>query len=283
MTRFIYIADTHLGASGPGFQQQQRYPERVAEILPALRAVICEGEIDFVLHGGDMVDGPAESVVRAAAGHFDLPVPTYLCLGNHDLSWPDSLERWMRCAPDFFPDGRPEFSITTDDCIIHVVPNQWGSTPYHWVHLDREWFTDEQMSFLSNGLEIRPDLPHILSTHSPVFGVPVEQTGLPKPFHPPKDAFRDCVTGLATQHKHLRCVLGAHVHMNSRVSHAGVEYVHVSPVTETPFEYKIFEIESGTISMQTLTLADALPFKGDYDDSRTYVQGRPIDRAFESS
>lgn len=280
MTRFIYIADTHLGANAPGYQQQQSYPERIADILAALQEVISERNIDFVLHGGDLVDTPRESEILSAVRHFDLPVPTYLCLGNHDLAWPDSLERWMRCAPDLFPGGGPEFTITTDDCLIHVVPNQWDTTPYHSVHLEGQWFTENQMTFLSDGLRLRPDLPHILSTHCSIFGVPAEQTGFPDSYGTSQQEFIDYLTGLAARHKHLRCVLGAHVHMNSRVPHAGVEYVTVSAVTETPFEFKLFEVSSGTISMTTVALSDALSFDAVYDADHRYVQGRPIDRAF---
>lgn len=36
VTRFIYIADTHLGANPAGYQQQKAYPEKLPDILSAL-------------------------------------------------------------------------------------------------------------------------------------------------------------------------------------------------------------------------------------------------------
>ena len=42
--------------------------------------------IDFVLHGGDMVDLATVENIRAARDLFSLSVPVYLCLGNHDMT-----------------------------------------------------------------------------------------------------------------------------------------------------------------------------------------------------
>ena len=39
MTRFLYIADTHLGAAPMGYRQQPGYPERLGEIVRALRRI----------------------------------------------------------------------------------------------------------------------------------------------------------------------------------------------------------------------------------------------------
>ena len=78
MTRFLYIADTHLGADPMGYQQQRGYPQRLPEILSALCARLdAIHGIDFILHGGDMVDSTTEGHVAAAAKSFDLPVPDH--------------------------------------------------------------------------------------------------------------------------------------------------------------------------------------------------------------
>ena len=44
------------------------------------------GPVDFVLHGGDMIDSTREEHIDRAAEMFRLSVPVYLCLGNHDLT-----------------------------------------------------------------------------------------------------------------------------------------------------------------------------------------------------
>jgi len=51
--------------------------------------------IDFILHGGDMIDSTTEDHIVAATNAFDLAVPVYLCLGNHDLTTPDAAEQYQ--------------------------------------------------------------------------------------------------------------------------------------------------------------------------------------------
>lgn len=281
MSRFLFLADTHLGATQAGFQQQPKYPGRLSEIARALKNwILADGRIDFVLHGGDMIEVTDDASIRTAVDLFDLPVPVYLCLGNHDLTAPDAMARWMELAPGFFPEMRPEFTISTDDCVIHVVPNHWDESRYQWRACQDVNLAPNQVAYLQRHLQVRSDRPHLLMTHSPVFAVPVEQTGLDEPFHPPPASFTETFTDLAATHPHLRCVLGAHNHVNMRVRQAGVDYVTVSSLIETPFEFKVFEVAPGSIAMETVSLADRLDFEGRYDPSMNFVQGRPEDRSF---
>lgn len=283
MSRFLYIADTHLGAPSSGFQQQPKYPDKLTEIVDALRIwILADGGIDFILHGGDMIEAISDESIRAAVDLFNLPVPVHLCLGNHDLTSPDAMVRWMDLAPGFFPDQRPDYTINTDDCVIHVVPNHWDDSRYHWSTCQDVNLAPEQIAWLRQQLDTNPHLPHILMTHSPVFPVPMEQTGLDAPFHPPPASFTETFTELAAEHPHLRCVLGAHNHVHMRVRHEGVDYVTVSSLIETPFEFKIFEVTPESITMETIRLAESLDFEGRYDPALSFVQGRPIDRAFRT-
>ena len=112
MTRFIYLADTHIGAGSGGYIQQPRYVEH----MPTLMANLCawietDGGIDFVLHGGDMVDHVCEANVRLASELFALPVPVYLCLGNHDMDHPKAVDVWLDAAPEFFPTLQTHFTF----------------------------------------------------------------------------------------------------------------------------------------------------------------------------
>ena len=68
--------------------------------------------------------------------------------------------------------------------------------------------------------------------------------------------------------------------MNMHVEKTKVHYVTVSAFVESPFEFKLFEMQSDLLSMTTISLADRLPFKADYDKNKTFVQGRMIDRSF---
>jgi len=281
MTRFVVLADTHLGASSTGFQQQRKYPERLPALLAALKSwILADGGIDFVLHGGDMIEKTREGLISTAVDLFDFPVPVYLCLGNHDLTLPTARSLWMDLAPGFFPDRRPEFPIITQDGIIQVVPNHWGDSDYHWNASNEARLSPDQVAFLRENLHARPRLPHLIVTHSPVIGIPVEQTGFAEPFHSPVASFTDIFTGLASKHPNLQCVLGAHNHVNMHVKHRGVDYVTVSSFIEAPFEFKVFEIFPDSVSMSTVSLAESLDFEAEYDESRSFVQGRPVDRFF---
>lgn len=281
MTRFLYIADTHLGASPMGYQQQTGYPERLPEILVAVKdCLAADPRLAFVLHGGDMVDAATDRNITAAGKAFDLPVPVYLCLGNHDLSAPDALKRWLKAAPGFFPQGRPEYRIETGECVIHVVPNHWEDRLYRWEAAQQPHFSAGQLERLDGALRLKPHLPHFLLTHSPVHGVPVEQTGFAEPFHPPGEAFTAAMTAMAARHGNLHCVLGAHNHLNLCVKNQGVHFVTVSALVETPFELKLFEVAADVITMSTLSLANRVGGAAAYDAGKAFVQGRPNDRAF---
>jgi 3',5'-cyclic-AMP phosphodiesterase len=280
MTRFLYIADTHFGARPMMYEQQKGYPEALEQILSA----VCEdlsanGGVDFILHGGDMVDATTEENILEAAKAFNLPVPVYLCLGNHDLTTPDAVEQWLELAPQFFANGAPDYTVAAEHCVIHVTPNHWCNRPFYWENEQNAQFFAPQTEWLSHQLGKSLDLPHILLTHSSVYGLPVEQTALPQPYHCPNASFTAQVAGLAAAHENLKCVLGAHNHLNMRLNHDGVEFVTVSALVETPFEFKLFEVTPQRMQMSTISLASRLTFDGEYNQARSFVQGRPADRS----
>jgi hypothetical protein len=228
-----------------------------------------------------MVDATTDGNILAARASFDLGLPVYLCLGNHDLTITSALDRWMALAPAFFGgSGTPAYSIPAGDCVIHVVPNHWEERPYYWGTVQNAHLSEDQIARLADELESRPHVPHVVLTHSPVHGVPVDQTGFPESYHSPNTSFTASVTALAASHDNLKCVLGAHSHVNMRVAHRATEYVTVSSLVETPFELKLFEVTSHSIAMSTVSLSNRLDWAGEYDPARAFVQGRVTDRSF---
>ena len=186
MTRFIYIADTHLGTTRMAYQQQQGYPEKLKSILSELDAWIRkDGEVDFVLHGGDMINSATEANIREARDVFRLSVPVYLCLGNHDLTAPDAVDMWLAEAPEFFPGKSPDYFLQFGSGFVHVIPNQWCEIPYYWSDKQEPYFLPHQIVSMDEILKKYPNAVHILATHSPVFGIPVEQTGFDDLLHSP--------------------------------------------------------------------------------------------------
>lgn len=283
MARFAYIADTHLGADLMGYQMQEGHPERLPEILDALQGFIDEtGGVDFVLHGGDMVDAGVEAHIRRAVEVFRLSVPVYLCLGNHDVTDERSLEMWLELAPGFFPGGRPEFTVRAGGCAVHVVPNHWEEDrPYFWGSRQDPRFRADQVAWLTGAVAASRSDVTFVATHSPALGLPPEQTGFDEPHHAPPPTFHAALAQQARGNDHLVCVLGAHNHMNMRVQSGGVEYVTVSSLSEVPFECKLFDVGTDALTMSTHSLGERLSFGGRYDFERTWVQGRPVDRGFE--
>lgn len=283
MTRFLYLSDTHLGGETALFHHQPPYPWHLPELVALLRGWCREhGPVDFLLHGGDLIHLTDDTFIARAADLFgSLGMPVHLCLGNHDLTSPDARRRWLAGAPCFFPGGATDYSLEFADCLLHVVPTQWGDTPYCWEEEQRAHFLPAQLDRLQSALNRHPERLHILCTHAPGRAVSSAQTGFAKPFHPSGDDYMALLDGLGAAHPHLRLVLSAHSHLNMHLHDGGVHYVSCSSFVETPFEFKLVEVDGACLRVSTHNLLDRVSFDAVYDWERTYVQGRPVDRGFE--
>ncbi len=296
MTRFIYLSDSHWGAGELGYHLQPKYDDRLPDLLKALQAWMEENEpVDFLLHGGDMIHETSDAAIAAASAHFDLPVPVHLCLGNHDLTAPDSLGRWERLAPQYFggraQSGRAQsgstnsgdraacYGIITEEVTIHVIPNQYGEAPFLWDKTQDPHFLPSQVEVLERRLASHADTTQLILTHSPVFGIDSAQTGMDAPFHEPHASFAETVSSLVDRYG-VACVLGGHSHANMNKQVSGTNYITVSSFVETPFEFKLFEIDGESMSMETHNLLHRIGFDADYDWDSTFVQGRSCDRSF---
>ncbi|MCK5843804.1 MAG: metallophosphoesterase [Victivallales bacterium] len=281
MSSFIYIADTHIGAGAAGYKQQPAFRSRMPEIIDALSDWMRKnGPVDFVLHGGDIIDETSEESIISAVELFGrLPAPTRLCLGNHDLTSLNASEEWLRLGANFFNDGSPVFTISQDDLAVHIVPTHWCEIPYHWnIAVQDARFSEDQLEKLETELSRNSEKIQVLATHNPVFGLPVEQTGFDKPHHAPNEAFTNTVLSILERHQTIKLVLGAHNHMNMRVERGGANFATASSLTETPFEFKHILAADGKLEMRTISLAEKLGFKAEYNFDKTFVQGRSIDR-----
>ena len=102
MTRFLYIANTHWGSATNGYKVQPKYGDKLPELLGVLKEWIKEnGDVDFVLQGGNMIHETDEASIQRAVELFDLSVPVHLCVGNHDLTIENGIDEWLRLAPVF--------------------------------------------------------------------------------------------------------------------------------------------------------------------------------------
>jgi 3',5'-cyclic AMP phosphodiesterase CpdA len=283
MTEFVVISDTHAGAMSMGYYQQPGYPQALAAIMDSLsRWIDNHNGVEFVLHAGDLVDIATPATISLARDLLDrLPVPTYLCLGNHDLTTPAALELWQHHAPGLLGQaGQPDFTIVTEDVAVCVAPTQWCDQPYYWrEELDAQ-LTFDQWRDIDACLAAHRDRPGILVTHSAVWGLPPEQTGLAGDIHGANGDFCREIAALGERHPNLVAVFGGHTHMNMHRQIDGVHYVTASALTETPFEFKHVRVDREWMNMTTHSLTGALALPAKYDATRTYVQGRGIDRGF---
>jgi DNA repair exonuclease SbcCD nuclease subunit len=284
MTRFLYLSDTHYGLASLRYAQQTAYPKRLPEILTALCAWMEKnGPPDFVLHGGDMIDTFSAEAIREVSELFALPVPVYLCLGNHDLTRPEAVQRWLQYAPKFFPGGTVNYDIVTNDCVLHIAPNQWSPTPYFWEQEKDIHFLPEQKAHLSRAMRSHEDVPHILATHAPARGLPPGQIQGKVSPHSSGEKFEKEVTALLAHCPDPRLVLTGHSHINLHRKEGHTHYAGAASLIEAPFEFKLVEVDHGDIRLSTHSIAEEISFHWEYDSERSFVQGRPRDRGFVSN
>lgn len=287
MTRFLFLTDTHLGATNDvGYTQQPQYADRLGELVALLNDwIAAQGgdSIDFVLHGGDMVDVVTGGTLAAARETFALSVPVRLALGNHDLTAPDSAALWLSAAPLFFPGGQPAYSLSGAGWMLHVLPTQWCDVPYSWTDVQNPHFLPEHLANLEATLAQYPGLVHLICTHAEVLPVPAVQIGRSGPYHPPLLSYRNLVAALVHRFPQIKAVIGGHNHINTHGFLGGAHVVTASAFTEAPFEFKVFEIGPDRFAMETVSLMPCVSFRANYNWDKTFVQGRRCDRAFDTS
>jgi len=286
MTRFVFLTDTHLGATNDlGYTQQPQYADRLGELVALLDDWIAHQDgdgIDFVLHGGDLVDVVTGGTLAAARETFALSVPLHLALGNHDLTAPDSAALWLSAAPLFFPGGQLAYSLSGAGWMLHVLPTQWCDVPYSWTDVQNPHFLPEHLANLEATLGQHPDLAHLICTHAEVLPVPAVQIGRSGPYHPPLLSYRDIVADLVHRFPQIKGVIGGHNHINTHGFLGAAHVVTASAFTEAPFEFKVFEVSADRFAMETVSLMPSVSFRADYNWDKTFVQGRCCDRAFDT-
>lgn len=227
-----------------------------------------------------MVDAVSQTTLVSACELFDLSVPVYLAMGNHDLTEPHSDALWLSEAPRFFPGGQPAYALSGPGWMLHVLPTQWCDIPYTWTDEQRPHFLPEHLADLEATLARHPDQTHLICTHGEVLPVPAAQTGRPEPDHPPLQSYHDTVADLVHRYPQVRVILGGHNHINTRGLIGTAHAVTAGAFTETPFEFKVIDVQQDRIAMATVSLSSEISFRADYDWDKTFVQGRRCDRSF---
>ncbi len=276
--RFLLISDTHIGNPRPGYHHQEPLSEP-GPLFHALGKFVRENKVEFICHAGDIIDDGSREQMRLAAKLFgSLPCPTYAVTGNHDLMFPESAEWFPEELPALFPEGTTDYFLIREGIRFDFLTANWGHPPAFWDGecLDSN-FQQKQLDILNSGPQ---NLPRIMITHSPVCGVPTDQTGFPEIYHAPPEQFEKTAFELAKQ-KNISLILGGHNHLNLCVTKDGISAVTVSAFREMPFECKLLEISEGKLSMQTCSLADFSGIRLPYNYNKMHIQGRYCDRSLE--
>lgn len=279
--KFIYLTDTHIGANPIGFHQQPAYPNLVKGLFDQIENTIEHEDIDFIIHGGDLVDYCNEELIKSAADEFDLSIPSYLCLGNHDLDHKDALNIWLENASKLFVGSSPVYKIIKNQVVVHIVPNHWEyGYEYYWEEKQEPYFTKDQLTQLENNIKDFPNHIHVLVTHNPVYGVSKSQSGLEQTIHDVPISFRKTITDLIKKYPEIKLVLSGHNHINTLHQTKDTIFVTASAFIETPFEYKIIEITESYIKVSTefIDINKLNGFIPKYNSKLKYVQGREKDR-----
>ena len=183
----------------------------------------------------------------------------------------------MQYAPQFFPDGKPDFRLIYAGVQLDFLLCNWGDNPAYWNAEEPQipWLSASQLAQVS---ELEDEcLTQVVITHSPLYGLPPEQHGGTGIMHAPAGDFN---AKLSEQLKHTSLVLGAHNHMNMSLMEGDCHFATVAAFSETPFEFKLIEVTPHKLSMQTLQLGAQVSFAPEYNADSSYVQGRQCDREF---
>lgn len=278
MSRWVYIADTHIGAGEQGFCQAPRFHHLIPRIFRELKRWISEqGNIDGILHGGDIVDDGRRDLIGQAAellAGFDLPV--YCTLGNHDLSRPESLRSWLDLAPQLFAGEGPDYKISLPGMELAVLSTQWGGEVYYWKESQDAGFLPRQREMLQDAFLPDAPGPRVLLTHSPACEIGAERTGLEHAIHP-VGGFRRELAEMVQEYR-FSMILGAHNHVNMHSVLSSASSLTVSALYEAPFSFRLIEMEGSSVLVETVDLWERVMPDLPRPVIPRYVLGRKTDR-----
>lgn len=281
MARLIYLSDSHHGGGPRGYHRQPPYIERLPQLIAALELWMRQhGGFDLVLHGGDMVEwAEPELIAQAASEWSTLSVPVYLALGNHDLTAPDALDLWTKYGGHLFPEGGPAYTLDLNDCLLHVLPTQWGARPNFWdgAH-PRACLYADQLAELEASIAGAYHVPQLLCCHGAPLGAPAAQLGANADFDAPPAAYTEALRDLCDAYPSLRLILSGHSHINTLGALGRAHWLAASSFSESPFEFKDIEVTGEGLTVRTVSLYYDVGWRAQYDFDAAYVQGRPCDR-----
>lgn len=287
-TRFLYITDTHWGAvPDKGWSVQPRDPAKFDRVHEALKQWLSRQDppVDFVLHGGDVVDdGSTAQIVHATGKLAELEATgprVLLCLGNHDLEKPESMAHWRLHHNGMLPDDSGSYVVTFDALHLYVLTHHWNTIdPPHYWHREagQTPLLDDEQRETFERFASSADRPVVVAVHAPAQSVPPSQSGLAVDMHVPDAAWRAYLLGVIDRFPAIRLVLTAHAHVHTLRQEKQCVVAGTSALFETPFEAKLITVNDHTFEMQTLCLGEMFGIQGQYRQDKAFAQGKAQQR-----
>ncbi|MFG0248826.1 MAG: metallophosphoesterase family protein [Phycisphaeraceae bacterium JB051] len=281
MTTFCYLTDTHFGYTlGEGYSMQPRHPEPVEKVLTGLHEWLSEKPVDFILHGGDLVEHGNEKLITKFAEKFSaMPCPAYLCLGNHDLDSPESYQLWKEHHMGLLPNNKPNYKIELEDVNVYVMAVSYAGAPqpYYWETAHIPVISDQQKQDLEQYLASSTK-PVILATHVQVNAIPSSQTGLCGEVGEPDCQYQRYLVDLARRFPMLHLIMTGHNHVNTLARFGNLITMTTNAFTETPFDLRVVTIDEKNIEVATHSLRPWIDPQAEFNAEFSWALGGPSQR-----
>jgi len=210
---FVHISDTHISPDSDYSQSYADYPplEGAKALVDSLQAL--PFDVDFILHTGDVIYDPHESVYKTAKDIFSaLNTPIYYIAGNHDHN--DGLQRQLmgRKPSEVIPNLHYEVEVNGVQ-LICMDSNGPAEPPSGYV-------TDAQLEWLDALCTANDERPLVIAIHHNPLAVDV----------PWLDDWMKIINGEAFHEivkkarSRLVGVFHGHIHQNTTVYRDGVLY-----------------------------------------------------------
>ncbi|MBP6594639.1 MAG: metallophosphoesterase [Candidatus Obscuribacter sp.] len=244
---FAYITDTHLATGLP--DNVKLLAESQLFLQNAVKT-IREQEVDFVLLGGDQVEGPGRDDI-----HWQLYVdiiqtlekPWYFVLGEQDISGPQPVDKQRTYGPDFKGKG-----ITTGE-------SYWSLDPVNGVHLigldtakansNTGELRSAQLDWLKSDLKANHGKFTIVAGHHPLLPPAPYDSG------PPWDEYIVSQGAQAREilgsSRDVKLVLNGHIGISKVQKERDIWYVSAAGLVIYPCQFKIFRVNGNGITIET--------------------------------
>ncbi len=282
--RIAYITDSHLGAPGTGYHQQSCWVDGLTELMPRLKKLLDDQQVDLVIHGGDMVDDGVEPMIRQSLDQLTtLDRPVLACLGNHDICQPDSYDLWQKIAAEYDAITLADAHRAFDECDVYVLNNYWADQngPVMYWHpkppyTHQPCILDAQVKWLDDHLTKHNDRPAIVAIHTQMDRVPASDPRLHD--YIPKE-YPATMNALFDRHPHVKLVLAGHCHVTALAPHGSRMHLTTAAMCEIPFHVRIIEVFDTAIGVKTHELGPA-PEGVDFIDANAWAVGGDEDQHF---